>query len=257
MIKSRTLPGLAGVMVVGFVLFVGQNSLAGNLSNKAYPVAWYEGLSISFSLKEPVELSDVKQIESLLEAEWYSHFTVFSGRKSENKAIVKSCIDYISIRGKGYTPLQSNAAGPFMNIAMKCSAIQALSQAKLATKSYMLDLVPDKSLPGKLPKQLAFMTSSSDYERMIKDANIKTITDVYKINKTEIKDKKTAHYHHPGGIQEVTLVGVGDFNGDQIQDALLLVQNNVDGGSFSSTHLYSLTRRQIGGKLELLREFEY
>lgn len=222
-----------------------------------YQVQWYEGLSISFSLKAPVEPKDVKDIGTLLGAEWYSEFTVHAGPKGERKAVVKSCLDYINIRGKGYTPLQSNAAGAFMNIAMKCSAIEELAKAKPATTSYLSDLVMDKTFPAKLPKQMAFMASTSEYNRIIDNPAIKSLTDVHKITQAEQKGDKAAIYKHAGGVQEITLVGKGDINNDGVLDVLLLVRNTVEGGSFASTHLYALTRKEEQGGLVLIKEFEY
>ena len=98
---------------------------------------------------------------------------------------------------------------------------------------------------------------SAEYSRIMKNPSIKSLNDVYKITKVERKDKTNAVYKHKGGEQDITLVGKGDFNNDGILDILLVVQNDVAGGSFSSTHLYALTKTEPGDGYVLLKEYEY
>ena len=87
---------------------------------------------------------------------------------------------------------------------------------------------------------MAFMTSTSENESIMKNSAIQLLTDVHKITKMEKREPFRSIFMHDGGKQEMTLVDKGDFNGDGVLDLLLLSQNNVSGGSFSSTHLYAL-----------------
>lgn len=236
-----------------------QNISAGQRGTSLYPVEWYEELPMFITFEKPIKTSEIKNIGDLLSEKWYTGIHVYKGMNSpgEKEKVISNCLEYLAIRGQGYSVTPERSASAFMGRAMRCSAIEALANAKPAKISNLSDFALDESLPSKLPKQMAFIASTTEYNRIMKNSSIKTLTDVHKVTKVEMKDKTNAIYKHKGGEQDITLVGKGDFNDDGILDLLLIVQNDVSGGSFSSTHLYALTKMAPKGDYVLLKEYEY
>ncbi|VAW73837.1 hypothetical protein MNBD_GAMMA10-1884, partial [hydrothermal vent metagenome] len=67
-------------------------------------------------------------------------------------------------------------------------------------------------------------------------------------------DMRAIYYDSTGGIQRLTLMAKGDYNGDGIEDRLLFMENSVEEGSYSTEYFYIITRTVAGGPISLLKE---
>jgi len=139
-----------------------------------------------------------------------------------------------------------------MELVVMCQATRHIVNGKASAQTFLKNFVFDKTLPDKLPKKIAMVTSVTEYARLFNDNNIKYWSQVIKITKIDKKDAGHALYHNVGGSQELELVAKGDFNGDNIEDILLTSRDSVEGGSYSAIRLFMFTKLSNDGDIILL-----
>lgn len=63
-----------------------------------------------------------------------------------------------------------------------------------------------------------------------------------------------AEYRIEGGLQALSVLGLGDFNGDGREDLLASVRDTVEGGSYFNLRLFVLTVTE-GGNWQMEAEY--
>lgn len=209
-----------------------------------YEVTWYERFALAEMLETHQKVTRIEEVGKLPEAEWYSPFEVVKPLEEGAPVVsVADCRDYF--RHPDKDPVIIPEYKPYLFIGLMCRVAELISQAKAAEHSWIEDLSFDQHLPDRLPKQLAAVISSSEYERINNDVNITHWGDVYKITR----------YHDEGGSQLIELLARGDFNSDGIEDMVIMSTDAVVGGSYSANRLFIISRKSPAGELEVLREY--
>lgn len=174
--------------------------------------------------------------------------------RTANDAVttVNNCEEFFTAEQQEAEPVLVYEFAPYRLLGLQCTATALLIDAKPALQSYVNDIELTEALTHVLPAELAFVTSKSEAERIASDESVNSWAEVYKIESIEQLSKDEALFGVLGGQQHVTVLSRADFDADGVEDILLRVQNSVEGGSYSATTLYVLTRYSADQPFELL-----
>jgi hypothetical protein len=153
----------------------------------------------------------------------------------------------------GFEGIASNGFGlQLLNQAL-CRGIEAMRRAQPAETSYLRDFVLDEGAIHFLPPMVAD-SSSCDFicrhpiakEGRIPLSQFEPVTRLNSVNDHELEiwplDWKTI----------VTILGRGDFNGDGLDDLLVLANGGSMSGTWSGAQVYLLSRETPGSVLRVL-----
>lgn len=175
--------------------------------------------------------------------------------ESSDSVVARSCTDILESEGP-LEPIKPSEFSAYQLLNGQCQAAALISNARPSTRSCINDLVFDSSLPEKLPKDLAFVASTSEKDRILSDGSIFSWSDAQEIQSVEASDAGDLVISVPGGKQVVTLMATADFNADGVEDILLRVANEVEAGSYSHTIFYALTKTGAGEDYRVINALE-
>jgi len=181
----------------------------------------------------------------------WEYGTDLKHKKSGNKTAT-NCQALKKLLKEGYTAAKEYEYG-FVNVrALICSMWKELETFKPYSVSYMNDLSLNKNFATKAPARFALLISD---EEIKKAESAKSWNNVSQIKKVDpVNDMQSIYYDNTGGIQRLTLMAKGDYNGDGIEDWLLFMENSVEEGSYSTEYVYIITRTKADGPIILLKE---
>lgn len=223
-------------------------------------VSWYGGYRIQLSLAEPMKLTSVKDLAEVMKRKWNAEAKVYNEAAPDKVITLSSCEDYLTQADMRLLTVKEYENIWFTNKTTMCRATQIMLTGARPEKTYLQGLQFDKSLPGKLPVNLAMVTvmsERSEIARIKADKSLKYWQDVERITKVEELGPWHAIYRDEGGAQELELVAKADFNGDKIEDMLITSRDSVVGGSYKDVRLFLLTKYSETGDVVLLKEYEY
>lgn len=96
--------------------------------------------------------------------------------------------------------------------------------------------------------------STLESKRISDNSNFKTWGDVMPIDGFEKESEAKATYFNDEGFKEVDVLGNGDFNGDDINDIIVVVRDHVTGGDYFNMRLFVLSVNRKGD-WELIESF--
>ncbi len=205
--------------------------------------------SASF-FEKPVAFNSESDFLAVQKKTW-EYGTDLKHKKFDNKAAT-NCQALKNLLKEGYTAAKEYEYG-FVNVrALICSMWKEMATFKPYSVSYISDLSLNKNFAIKAPARFALLISNDD----IKEAeSAKSWNSMSRIKKVEpVNDMQAIYYDSTGGIQRLTLMAKGDYNGDGIEDRLLFMENSVEGGSYSTEYVYIITRTAADGPITLLKE---
>lgn len=127
------------------------------------PVKVYKGM-LSL-LHQPVGTSNAAELKQILNSKWYAAIDVMTLKDSNETYSISSCGEYFKHQGKGIAPVKENEISAYAEFVLMCKAANDIVAAAPAKKSFLDDLLFDKDLPNKLPKQLAMIISTTESEK--------------------------------------------------------------------------------------------
>ena len=146
-------------------------------------------------------------------------------------------------------PISSVDRGPYNLVGLYCYAAKLILDGKQAKKSYVENLKIDGNIAKYLPADMEYMVSPEE-PRYISGswADIEKLKAVKVTSKEVIFSSKDA-YH------SVSKIAAGDFNGDGVQDILLLITHSVKQGTHFEKYLYVLTRFDSNNILKTIKKY--
>ena len=176
-------------------------------------------------------------------------------RDGENReeASAVNCIELERLVAAGFHGIASNGFGLQLYNQALCRGIEAMRRAQPAEKSYLRDFVLDEEAIHFLPPMVAD-SSSCDFicrhpianEGRIPLSQFEPVTRLNTVNDHELEiwplDWKTI----------VTILGRGDFNGDGLDDLMVLANGGSTSGTWSGAQVYLLSRETPGSVLRVL-----
>lgn len=243
----RALRALLGATALLFGL---AGCAATGASGTVAAVQWFDGYRMGDFLREPVRLDSVWDIRSAMAQPWYGEFAM-----AGEVGTLASCSEYFHVQNLALHPADPTDEAPFSVLTRMCDASAAILGARRAKRSHLDSLSLDAALPAMLPAEFALDVSVSEREQLRQRSPEANWADVEEITGAESCGEHCVVYLSEGVRQEVRLLARGDFDGDGLADVMLSCRDSVEDGSYSALRMFLLTRRRVGGDLELLREF--
>ncbi len=196
---------------------------------------------------------DVKsgQYKQMLDAKWIDTYLVTSTDTSMQRQ-VGSCADYALTPLPQWEPSPPSDFSPYQSMAVRCKLLTLLVKATPSKISFVKDVKVDEHFIKSLPKILSYITSTSEFERIMADTSTTKLGEVSRVLSVMPKEHKTAEVTVPGGMQIVTVVAMGDFNQDSVEDILLLVNNLTLDGTYSASKAVVITRRRADENYQIV-----
>jgi hypothetical protein len=177
-----------------------------------------------------------------------------SDLKHEKKGhtTVTNCLVLNNVLSEGY--LAANAYDhAFVNTQSAiCSMWAQMGKFKSYNVSFMDQLILNKNFATQVPAQFALSISNDDMKKALSAANWHEVSKIKEVKRTNAEE--ATYYDSSGSIQRLTLMAKGDYNADGIEDRLFFMENSVEGGSYSSSKVYIITRLTANGPITLLKE---
>jgi hypothetical protein len=200
-----------------------------------------------------LELKSLRDIDARLGAPFPDAVEMARGREVVEAANCRALLD---LRSKGY-----EAAGGSLGYARErhfgavCTALTALNAAAAPKTSHLADFRLTPQAIGVMPPILAASFIHADGAALEAEAR--------GLSWREFEPKLVARMDGEelvvtGSTWEVRaeIYARGDFNGDGLDDLMVRAAESATGGSYASTRLVLLTRREPRGKLTTLRRLQ-
>jgi len=218
-------------------------------TNKIEPYFSKSNGSESYFMR-PVEPREAQGFTKLFNKNWYFSANIkhsVQGSKSVNncKALTKK-IESGYYAEKEYEHSFINA------ININCGVWYEMAKITSSKVSYISNIFSDSHFAEKAPPEFALIISRDDERRLAKAKSWQEMSKIQKVKK--LNSDQAVYYDNSAGIQNLTLMAKGDYNQDGIEDAILYMENSVEGGSYSSTHAYIITRLAENAPYTLLKQ---
>lgn len=221
------------------------------------PVTVYSGMQLGSLLNEVNTSTNVDDIKAMLNKDWYSAVNVKSSKQANATYSIKNCAEYFKLADKLLTTVKENENSAFVEFGLMCHSAKVIVDAKPSKLTFLSDLTFDKTLPEKLPKQIAMVISTTESKKINENASLLNWSDVNKITKVDVINEFKAIYHQQGSTQEIELVAKGDFNADGIEDVLVSSRDSVAGGSYGALRMLYFTKQSKESTYVMGKEFSY
>jgi len=235
------------VLTLFITVFLSSGCNAKKIDNKPY---FNENNQSDAFFDEPQALSSADNFIAMNEKIW--DYPTELGHKSLGAKEVSSCAQLQIHLKEGFKAI-SDADYAFVNAQSTiCSMWQQIGKFKPYSQSFMKEVKLNKEFASMVPASFSLQISN---KQIAKAKSAASWNEASKIKKVETKSSHNAtFYDDTGSIQRLTLMAKGDYNTDGIEDQLFFVENSVEGGSYSSTKAFIITRLTANGSLSLIKE---
>ncbi len=220
------------------LLFLGPPNVAAAAAEPPYPVWWSESL----------ELDSLDAIEARLERHiWPGDDEGLPLHKSEGgtrkEAPAITCNDLTRLTEVGYYATGSNNYRIQLYTLAYCGAIALLEQAAPAERSYLRDFVLDEQAVDYLPAMVD-VSPSCDFLCRQRVANERRIplSQFIPVFRVTALGGDRIEFRTIGAETNLSLLARGDFDGDGLDDMLVLSSGYATEGSGGWTETFLLTR---------------
>nr|WP_279169477.1 hypothetical protein [Providencia huaxiensis] len=205
----------------------------GGDANSFFSSRYYDAPSIS-------KKDDFSILKTL---DWFKPFHVKDSR-GENKSI-KNCDEFIKGRDQLSESIPSEYS-KFRYYLMHCIAIENVINSKDSFNSYLPKQLVSEESPNILPKEFIPVVSKSDREAL--DAMLPSARwiDGIKLIKSEDLGNNRIMFSQEGQKQILSELARADFNGDGLEDSLVYLRTTLDGGSWESDVIITVTAGEDG-----------
>jgi hypothetical protein len=203
-----------------------------------YAVTWKPTL-LEFVGPDGPGDKDQSTLAARLQKSWEDAIQVTSG---EGALEVRTCRALLDL-GKVYEPVVASEFDTYRYRKAHCRAAALVAHARPSRTSFVHTFALDVQAPGRLPAAVAFSVSPEDDQRVVQAAaQGKPWSAVEDVHLVEQVSPEEARYGANASEQLIVIAGRGDFNGDSIEDLVLLSAGRLTEGSLESTRLFLVTR---------------
>ncbi len=199
-----------------------------------YPTQWYEGFELHNYYKDGKQPKTLEDIKQLFQAGWEYPVTAYGPQDAAYS--VGSCADFFRAKKEKFYPVRNPDRGPYSFMGAYCTAAKLILDGRPAQKSFIEDLKIDGTIAKYLPVNVEYIISNEQ-----KRHASGSWADVEKVKAVSVT-KEEVEFSSADASHFVRRIAVGDFNGDGVQDILLMVGHHVKGGTHFENSLYLMTR---------------
>jgi hypothetical protein len=241
---------LLTVLIASGVLF--SCTLPGTISTCNIPVEiTKDAFDIKPYFRPPYGEVESGQYKQMLDAKWMDTYLVTSIDTSMQRQ-VGSCADYAQTPLPQWEPSTPSDFAPYQLMSVKCKLLTLLAKATPSKMSFVKDVKVNEVFIKSLPKSLAYITSTSEFDKIMAQTSTSKLGEVSRVLSVMLRAHKTAEVRVPGGMQIVTVVAMGDFNQDSVEDMLLLVNNSSLEGTYDTSNAVVITRMKAGENFQIV-----
>jgi hypothetical protein len=197
-----------------------------------------------------------EEVRRLLAEPWgYSIDVYRSGENGKTEtASMGDCASYFELSGAGYE------ARPFheqLDVGADRHALRAIGEAAPSPASHLAEFRLDEGSVDLLPPDLSLAVSDDEARRLESARSAgRTWSEFEPIGSVTVEGEAAILVEGDGWGVRVELLAWGDFDGDGLEDVLAKLGGWLTAGSYRTSRLVVLTRRDAGARLELVREYE-
>ena len=202
-----------------------------------YPIWWSPSL----------ELDSLDKIDERLERKLWPHGDGIDVYKEEydtrEEKIADTCLSAIDLRQQGYYGRGNNNHKLLLYHLAKCRAIEMLKKARPAKKSHVRNFVLDRTAVDYLPAMVSIAPSCcgrcwqfAANERRIPWIKVDTILSI------NVESSREIIVETEGWRDWIEILARGDFDGDGLEDLLLINNNGATEGTYGATDIFLLSR---------------
>lgn len=195
-------------------------------------------------------LNSASDFLSALEKNW--DYPTELKHKKLGKKTVSNCLQLKKHIGSGYSAANANEHAFISAQSTICAMWEQMGSFKSYKVSHLSKLSLNKDFATQAPASFALTISDEQTKKSEAAANWNEVSKIKKV--TRQNDMQSTFYDHSGGIQRLSLMAKGDYNGDGIEDQLFYMESSVEGGSYSSAKAYIITRMTPDAPVKLLKE---
>ncbi|SHO55424.1 hypothetical protein VQ7734_01152 [Vibrio quintilis] len=197
-----------------------------------------------------------EQIHSLWTNDYNFKVSKYSDKNSSKPEVVNNCKSMLNLYPMGFRPTYIPDTDIYNYLYAKCKSIDISLNIYPSSNSYVANFKLNTEGVKNLPKNIAFIPSTSEYKDIHSNEKIKILEEVNHIIKvTQKSNLRVIAEDNSGGIQDISILAKGDYNHDNIEDIMFKVSNSVIGGSYTSYYLYILTKTEKDGDWIVLDEY--
>lgn len=212
------------------------------------------GFQMPDLVSNDIPLNGQEDMADLINTDWYSSIDVINTRSSGDS--IANCREYFVEATPETRALRESEMNAFLELAMMCRATALLRDGADADVSYLPDVVIGDFSPKAFPAAVALETSETESEKRSDDLDANRWSDVNSGFSTEKISANKVDFRHDAGIQQLDLIGRGDFSGDGVEDVLITSRDSVEGGSYFNLRLFVLSV-DSDGAWRVIEEFSH
>ncbi|MBN4080610.1 hypothetical protein JYT31_02995 [Beggiatoa alba] len=218
-----------------------------------FPVKWFPGFTMTQWLTKKPPMHDQHDVQALLDKPW-GYPVKLINLQTQHVFRAEQCSEILSDINQ-LQPANESEIYAFAKQAAMCVAAESIANARPAEYSALSTFKLDADLPRHLPKNLALVISSSEWQRIVQNKEIVSWADVGTVKFVSKDSEYHAKYALVGAFQELSLIARGDFNADGTEDLLLHTMDYVVGGSYVTYRLFWITKINTNSPITLIREY--
>lgn len=210
-----------------------------------------DALDIRPYFQPPYGKANSDQYKQMIDAKWMDTYLVTSIDTSMQMQ-VGSCADYAQSPLPQWEPSTPSDFSPYQLMVVKCKLLTLLVKAIPSNISFVKDVKIDEHFIKNLPKSLAYITSTSELDKIMAQTSTSKLGEVSRVLSVMPRAHKAVEVTVPGGRQIFTVIALGDFNQDSVEDMLLLVKNSSLEGTYDASNAVVITRRKAGDNFQII-----
>ena len=168
-------------------------------------------------------------------------------------ASMDTCADTIRLTEEGYQTEDYSQLKLRLRLLAECRAIEMLKQARPAKTSYASNFVLDRDAVNYLPPMTS-MSPSCEGKCWQYTANQKRIPwgAVGTFLRIDVKSEVEMIVETEGWEDRIEILARADFNGDELEDLILMTRSRATRGTYGAAAMFLLTRETADSVFQVL-----
>ncbi len=228
------------IFLIAALSILGCTQTTSPTKNHILDVRWESGFTMPELLSESITITTQSDIQALLKKPWYTPIAIKHAKHAEVRSL-DNCAAYFANRTASLRALRDPENNALLELRTMCEATRLLANAAISTLSYLPEAILTAQAPQHFPKHMALVTSQREWDKHMQDAKKRVWADINTITHSLSQPPSQTDYQSETGLQQVSVVGRGDIDGDTIEDVILLSRDSTNEGSYFNLRLFVLT----------------